>query len=815
MSHFMERLARLLGRFPITASVIAVVLTIISIRFALDLQIKSSLVDLLPQDAPHVRNLHEISERAGGVGYLIVVVEGQQPAVLKQFAEDLFSKIKDNPQIKFIYYKNNLDFIHKHALLFLTEKDLVKIEQFLQEKVQAEGARLNPFYVDLLSEVETKPKPSLEQFQDVIEKYAFLNREYLTNSRETFLVLLIKPHEVAANIKTTAQLVDSVQLAIDRLGPVKYDPQMQVHLTGRYANQLRENQTIRKDLYSTTSISVILIVILLSTMLKRRRTVFVIGIPLIMGMAWTFGLSHLFIGELNLITSFLIAILTGLGINFGVHFFKRYLEFREKYPPKEAVIRMYGSSVGISSITASLTTAAAFFSLMLTQFKGFNQFGIIAGIGSILTLVAYFVTFPPIVILYERFYPIKSAKTTMLPRLEFIEKLLQRASALTITFYAFVIIVLILIGFMTQLHFEYNFERLGTATAEDYRLKEEINKLFDTSLSPTIVMANSESESRQIVQIVSAHIKQGSKTITTVRDINSMVPGNQLEKIAIIQRIKAITENKIFSFLTGKEQDIFNKFKPFFDVEPLTVDQLPPYLTVNFLGDPASAERFVLIYPSIDQSDGKQVIQYAAELDRIQVNGKPLRTSSESLILADILELITRDGAIAMTMTIISILLLLWIHFKRPVVIGLTMLPITLGMFCLLGLMGLIGLKLNFINLIALPIIVGTGVDNSVHFYHRYKEDHTLWFAFYHTGMAMLLSTLTTVIGFGSLFFAQHRGLRTLGMVAVMGLLLNLLITFIILPLLIKINKQHTFRILRFSWLNRALNNSDSEPKSE
>jgi predicted RND superfamily exporter protein len=800
MQRFLERVALFINKYPILTLLFSIVLTGVSLFYAFNLHLKSNLVELLPQDAVHVVNLKEISKQLGGDGYLVIAVEGSNPSELKRFADSLNTKLLTSDQIVFIYYKNDLNFIRQHALLFLSEKEIIKIENYLKEKIESEGAKLNPFYVDLLA--DEKPKNELGDFDKILNKYAFLNREYLTNNDGNLLILLVKPKEMSSNILTTRKLIQFVQKNIDELQPATFAGNLTVNMSGRYFAQYRDNLTIANDLRSTVLISLILIFLSLSFIFKKRRTFLIIGIPLIMGLAWTFGLTYFLIGELNLITTFLVAILMGLGINFGIHFFKRYLEFRASNSPENAIKLMYGSSVGVSSITASLTTAAAFFSLIFTQFRGFNQFGVIAGFGAILTLVAYFLVFPSLIIIYERFSPIKDTATHLFPRLHFAEKFLQNGAQVRWIFYGLVALLIVLIGFTTRLEFEYNFESLGTNTLEDYQLKAKINKLFQTSLSPAIVMVNSPEESQQTVQTIHNFIKSGSKTIATVNSLRSLVPSNQAEKIQIIQRITEITKDKLFSFLEGNEKAIFVQFCQYLNVKPLILDSLPHYLTSNFRSQLNPNKEFVLIYSSIEQSDGKQVQIFEKELNTIKVNGKPLKVASESLILADIVHLMSRDGTIAILITIFSILFLIKLQFKRYQTTILVFLPIALGTISLLGIMGIMGIKFNFINLVALPIILGVGIDNSVHFYHRYKEDHSLWFAFYHTGMAMFLNTLTTVIGFGSLLFAQHRGLKTLGLVAVLGLIVNLLTTFIILPILLKINNVHSFQILAFSRRN-------------
>ena len=790
MTRVFGLLVQFLIRYPKSVLCIAIFFSVIGLFLASHLQINSKLTALLPQEAIHVKNINEISKRSGGIGYLMVVVQGNDLNRMKLFADNLYKRIQNNPQIRFIYYKNDLEFVRKHALLFLSVEDLLEIDQFFQTKIDKEGARLNPFFVDLLDDIEKEDESDFDQVDELLDKYALLRREYLVNKKNDLLVMLIKPKEVSGNIKATAQLVSSIKKEIEKVCTNGYTKKLNIQLKGRYMTLLRENQTIIKDLSVTAPIAAILIFLSLSILFKKLRAVTIIGLPLLIGIAWTFGATYIIIGKLNLFTVFLVAILLGLGMDIGIHFFKRYLEFRSHQNHYDAIYSTYTSSTGISSVTASLTTAAAFFSLIFTQFKGFNQFGFIAGLGTVLTLLSYLLTFPSTIILYERFKPIIQTTTHKLPKIQLIKKLMGNTKGVTIIFCISILLILLLGIFSLNLKFEYDFDKIGASTQKDFKLKKRINDLFDVSLTPTIVIVNSPEESKQTVRILSEFIKKESKTIKAVRDLYSLVPNNQKEKIEIIHRIKQRSQHKIFSFLENREKTIFEEIQHYFDPEFLSVEMFPSYLTFGFIGQKNPSDRFVLIYPGIPLNDGKKVLKFADELDSIIINGKHLKACSESLILADILKIITKDSIIAISVTLSVVLFILWMHFKKAKIMGLIILPIVCGNIILLGIMSIIDTKLNFINIVAFPMILGIGIDNSVHFYHRYKEKMSISSAFYQTGMAMCLTSLTTVIGFGSLLFAQHKGLQSLGKVAVLGLTINLFATFIILPLILKFHSH-------------------------
>jgi len=790
----LERFARILSRHPKYTLSFAILLTIVSLWSALHLKVKSSMIELLPSDQASVKNLEEISEKTGGIGYLIVAVEGDRVAEMIRFADSLYTHIKELPEIRFIYYRNDLDFIKKHALLYLSVSDLLKIEKELETRIDKEKAKLNPFYIDLLADEEDS-EDSTSIFKEALDKYAYLNREHLLNREQNLLVLLIKPVDVAANLKFTTRLVEKIESHIHALKPETFGKGLKVSLSNRYATRVHENEMIKKDLKFISILSAILIFLSLSFIFKKRRTFVVIGLPLLMGLSWTFGLTNLLIGELNLVTTFLIAILLGLGIDFGIHFFKRYLEFRETQQPEEAVISMI-TSAGISCLTASLATSSAFFSLIFTEFKGFHHFGIIAGSGIILTLLAYMLVFPSLIILWERVDPIKNFETHTIPRFRFIARHVQNVIGLRTISCVLILLIPILLYFSMKISLEYDFDKLGSLTEKQRILRTRINGLFNMSLSPTVVAVNSTEEAQKTVAAINQVIEKGGTSLKGVQDINSLVPDQQSEKIAIIQRLKKLAQDEIFDYLEGEDRTRFEQLRGFLEIQPITVDKLPFYLTQNFKGVTNPNDQFVLIYPAIELANGRDLLRYANDIGKIEVDGKPLRACAECLILTDILILIAKDGTIAVILTISIIILIILLDFRRVKHVVLLLTPLAFGMLSMLGIMGLFDIKFNFLNVVTIPVILGISVANTIHFFHRYKEDHSLSDAFHHTGMAMFMTTLTTMIGFGSLVFADHNGLKTVGTVAVLGLATNLVSCFIIMPLLIKIQAMGGFRIL-------------------
>ena len=114
----------------------------------------------------------------------------------------------------------------------------------------------------------------------------------------------------------------------------------------------------------------------------------------------------------------------------------------------------------------------------------------------------------------------------------------------------------------------------------------------------------------------------------------------------------------------------------------------------------------------------------------------------------------------------------------------LAAMPLAVGLVWALGGMRLLGSSFNFANLVAVPLIVGVGIDNGVHVIHRVRLEgrHGMDVVLRHTGRAILISSFTTMIGFGSLSFASHRGLASLGLLLLLGVGSCLVASIVVLP---------------------------------
>jgi uncharacterized protein len=153
-----------------------------------------------------------------------------------------------------------------------------------------------------------------------------------------------------------------------------------------------------------------------------------------------------------------------------------------------------------------------------------------------------------------------------------------------------------------------------------------------------------------------------------------------------------------------------------------------------------------------------------------------------------LLKIIGEDGKRALFFTVFVVFLMLLIDFRSLRFALLSMLPLLFGLIWMTGFMALTGIQLTLLNIIALPLIVGIGIDDGVHIIHRYRVEGeaAIGTVFASTGKAVIITSFTTMLSFGSLVFATYRGFGSMGLALFIGVGMCLLASLIVLPALLK-----------------------------
>jgi predicted RND superfamily exporter protein len=491
-------------------------------------------------------------------------------------------------------------------------------------------------------------------------------------------------------------------------------------------------------------------------------------------------------------TSVLFVILFGMGIDYGIHYYARYIEFRAQGTSiKEALSQTYDNT-GSAILVSGLTTAFSLFVLIIAQFRGFSEFGFIAGTGIILALFNMLFILPALLVIFER-----------LNWILFDEKKVSTSDSAKSTFHRFpfarsiaVLGLLISIGVGMNFHnlgFEYDFGKLEPEFPEYEkfdRLEDQISR--SDKRNPAYILADNQHQVIEILEKLRHKMRTDttSPTILEVEALPERFPPSDTAAKSKLKEIAEVRELLADPFIKDQEDAQLDKLRRAAQTKTkLDISQIPNYYKSQFVDKNGEIGNFVIVYPSVGLSDGRKSIAFKNDVGKVTLDdGQTFYAASTSIIAAEMLELMRNESPWMVGATLLMVFILMYASFRslRWAIIG--MLPLLVGLLWLFGVMMLTGMMFNFYNLVVLPAILGIGEDNGVHLAHRYREEgkNSMWDVLSSTGQHITVGSVTTMLGFSGLLFTNHPGLQSLGEMAVIGIGMTLVTALTFLPALIQ-----------------------------
>lgn len=795
--------------------------TVGTVRLYSDL--RPDLSELLPADSRSAVDLQEVTARAGGFAELTVILHGPDPLTLQLFADDLADALDEAPKdvVKYVEYKideETTDFFKQRLLLFPDQAELETLRDTLAARVRWEDANAKgraegpaPDVEGLLAEIAGDAKAQLGKFPT---GYYQGEVEGLGGAKGSMLAMLVRLAGDPNDFAKVKALDETVKAAVAKLEPAKYDAKLGVAYGGYVASTVREHDALAEDLVLATLLVILAVAASVVIYNRTWKALVAVGVPLVAGTMTTFGIAELVVGHLNSNTAFLGSIVVGNGINVGLIFFARYLEERrggvDPLPAMTAAV----SGTWLATLTAALAAGVAYGSLLATDFRGFNQFGLIGGVGMALSWVFSYVMMPPLVLAWERRRPLVPAgRRPVRPVfMRLVSRVIEGAPRATVA--VSVVLTVLSIFFIQRFArdpVEYDFRQLRDASA----LEEggpmwwdaRVDQIFGDHLTPTVLLADSEEEARVIANVIDAHRRANPRsTIGGVVSAAAAVPERQAEKLPVVREIRALLTPENLAFLPPHHRMAVEQVIPPADLAPFTSRDLPEAVRRQITEVDGRLGTPVLVHPStrMDTWNGRDVLQFAAEMRAIELPRDGIPMASSMLVFADVLHAIAKDGPRATLFSILGVVALVLVAFgvgKRSVRslqdAGWVLASLGLGVVWFGGLVGAFQLRLNMLNFIALPITFGIGVDYATNVFQRRRIDHTRRIAdvVKTTGGAVTLCSITTIIGYSSLLVARNQALTSFGWLANIGELACLAAALFSLPALLRLRELRRERL--------------------
>ncbi|MBU0553514.1 MMPL family transporter [Myxococcota bacterium] len=774
------------------------------------LTLKSKIEDLLPESAPSVKAMEVLQARLGSADILVATLMSDDLDKLKPALPELARALEAHEDIRKVVWRQDVAMIDQNALIiFPSLKELEdyyealtaeikeavkgKLKLFEDEEAAAvEAAPRGPANQETLAWAEWEQDDGLSNLGRTFRSSRGDYREYFYNRAYTTIGLQIYPTQPSGDLAFAQHILETTQGILEREIAARFGPigpkglVKRVDLGGGYRHTIQESNQVKHDMLSSAGMSFALLTLIIIGFFRSVRAFVVVMAPLILGLAWTMGFVALTVGYLNLITAFIFAVLMGLGIDFGIHFYGRYREERAAGAEPLEAMEITHLETGSANVLAATTTCMAFLALTLADFKGFSQFGGVAAVGVLLCLVAVFIVFTALIFIYERWLPLKLLGYRV-ARGEGGQIQPHRfpLGGRTVTLFVLIAVVGAALG-VREIQFELDMRRLGQKTEETQEYKE-IQYGTTQATSPAVIFTHDAEEARAIFDQLQERVdKAGGEhpRLKSFQSLFNLVPTQQEEKKQWVKKICRKLARKVRIF-EGDQRDGADELLRHCEPEGFTVIDLPDWVKAKFSDREGRLGEFIFVSPRGSTSDGEVALAFREEM--LSLEGKDKRppvVSGKPMIWAEIILAMKHDGAVTAAASLLIVVLLLFLFERRFRATGIILLPLGVGLGVTALVMVLLDIKLNFFNMLALPTVIGMGVDDGVHLYHRYKElgPGSAWYIVRTTGMSAILTTLTTSVGFGSLMMANHYGLNSLGFLTIVGMSAALFTSLVILP---------------------------------
>jgi predicted RND superfamily exporter protein len=765
------------------------------------LTINYNQLELISQDLPSVLATKRMFKLAGGYGNLFIALRGKDVPHMKRVADDLTAEIKKIPEVRSATCRQDVGFLRDHLAYYIDIDDLNEAFRLMRKKIRAlTREKLGMKSGDTQTDEELKKL--VEKYRNVHSK--FVDDEYNIDPAREMILIVIQANGIPNDLDFSKKLLSDVSSVIEQYNQgnprgVKLKEQdgdglvpeatITYGITGEYKIAYDDSTHMKNALKPTSIVAFAGILLYLIILFRRPMQILLLMTTLVMSIVITFGFTSITLGELNTITAILGGILMGFGIDFGIHFMYR---FRDEYSHRGDIYESLRQTIlhtGLSSLISAATSSASLFVLVLAAFKGFSHFGLIAGAGVLIIAIMMYTFLPVAILLLNRYWPNFTKSLVVnykeIDDADHLNKPYPFASRILA---ASLILTIGLAYFATRIEFDYDSRTSVTGDTQALALQDEIEKRFGRKGLPSVVYTDTLEETKKLYDELSNKNKYSH--VQQVVSIFSLAPPmeQQLKTREILDQIQERLVEIPADLMAGENRELFDIVKKSLATQPFTVKDVPEDLLKQFRPVPESGEKgyFTLIIPKGSVTDSKLTVEFTKQVGTITMDGKNFYATGHMILMANLAMIVIRDGKIFPALAAGLILLILFISYRDPRALVFATAPLLGGMVWMLGLMYLFNWKINYANIVVFPVVLGYGISCGIFIFNRYLESHSVMFALRHTGAAVAGSCITTLIGWASLFFSWHKGLTSMGSLAVFGISAALLVALTVMPSLMQ-----------------------------
>ncbi|MCS7046157.1 MAG: MMPL family transporter, partial [Gemmataceae bacterium] len=667
---------------------------------------------------------------------------------------------------------------------------------------------------------------------------------YFFSSDGRLAFLMVRPLKERLDDFTFARAsIDTLRELLAHVRP-RY-PDLELGLTGLPVLENDEMVASQSDSTLASWLALAGVALLYLVVYRGFRYPLMTVAALLVGTVWALGWLTLTVGHLNILSSAFAVMLIGMG-DYGVLWVTRFDQERRGGAEVAEATRQTALHVGPSIVTAALATALAFYAAMLADLKAVAELGWIAGSGVLLCAVSTIVLMPALLALCRGAPappgPIVSLVQERAARREWLPALTHRPRwvvglglAATLTLAACAVGV----------RYDHNILNMQDPRLDSVQWEHELIRHCSGDDWHAVTMTNTPEEAlalraryerlpsvSKVVEVASLVPREQERKLELLRDIQHRLrrlpqrgtviehaepsPGevaraaqrlwlalDRLDTTPLVgklrEQVRALLETvqagegpavaaRLRHFhqrLTSDLIDDLHHLRSVSTPAPIQVEDIPLCLRQRYIGQ--SGRWLLRVFAKECLWEYESLERFVADVKAAdpEACGRPFATLEGLKAM--------RDGFLwAGLYAMIAMVLVLLLDFGSVRDTLIALLPLAMGLLASLGIMALCGVHLNPANMIALPLIMGVGADNGVHVLHDFRDRvrGQRYALSYATGRGIMVAALTTILGFGTLMIAQHRGLASLGLALALGVTMCMVSALVFLPALLGLISQ-------------------------
>ncbi len=778
---------------------------------------------------------------------MVIVVSGEVPEMVASTADSLAEEFKSREDLyQSVFQPTGEDFFKKHQLMYLDTTTLIQLSEqlikarpmmaFLSENYSLKGlfsflglmiryssADQREGIAPMINKMDSVLLTTLSGGEQLLSWQHLMGTESLGETGYSFIQ--IKPVLDYSKIRPAKEAIEQAHsIAADYTS--KY---VRVRITGKKAMTYEEMGSVMAGAIQASILALFMVSLILWFGLKSLRLIAATLYTLIIGLILTATFSTWAVGHLNMISVAFAVLYIGLGVDYAIHICLRYREFLGDAMDIKSAIASSIHHIAPALILSTLSTSIGFYAFIPTDFTGVSELGIIAGTGMFISLVVTVVLLPCLLHIMSGWRSQRVSDRRIIKG-PIVEKYYRQIRWVTLGLTVAALLIL------PNIAFDYDPINLRDPNSESVATVREL--MAEQNFTPwslnvvsedSTALANSKAKLRalpevgQVINLFSFVPVQQSVKIARIHQIKAELgqiskPSFVFDAVPIPDQERSISEfGKLLSsaaYAGNKSLEQFGehlmvlsdtlrqldapeakalveKFQyglmaalPYtvtglinsLEPGPVSLANLPPALTERWVSNRGQFRTQVMPAEVLHTNDDMKKFASAVQQVAPEATGDLMVTiaSGDTVIAAF-------RQAIWYALVAISILLMIYLRSIRETLFIL--LPLILAGIFSAALTVLLGIEFNFANIIAIPLLLGLGVDNGVHIVHRAKtESGGKSLLQTSTARAVFFSSFTTLFSFGNLAFSPHRGTASMGWLLTIGVIFVVLTTLLVLP---------------------------------